>query len=255
MWRHPSVVPRPAKACPPGWSHPHEQLLLIAELFGRGLYTNIFCSVVVIFSFISICLSVIWHPTSVSETAAAVFLDGIKDARMKWWENVLLPAKPWWYGKWDCYCCSAEEYFVLERFFLFCLFVFVVFLCFLYCQEALKTGNDFCRQQESSASVWLKEQTSKLKVWWLNITFNSIVSSGLTHPRTKKRNFFCHCNFEQLQMNKSLFFLVVLVSGTVVMIVWKESTLGVLIGGAEAWIQCCYVSISHRFVVSPDTKK
>lgn len=145
---------------PPGWSHPHEQLLLIAELFGKALYMNIFCSVVVIFSFISICLSNVWHHSSVSETAAVVFLDGVNTERMQGWND----GKMCCYqpnhggtGSWTGIVLAAKENVALERFSVLCfLFIYFIFIFFPHCPEPLKPGNDFCRQQESSASSWRK---------------------------------------------------------------------------------------------------
>lgn len=75
------------RAPPPGWAHPQEQVLVIAEFFGKALYTALFCSAVVIFSFISICLSNVWHPSSVWETAAALFLDGNNSEWMQGWND------------------------------------------------------------------------------------------------------------------------------------------------------------------------
>lgn len=77
-----------------------------------------------------------------------------KDARMKWWENVLLPAKQWRYGKWDWYCSGCKGKCCTWKIQCFMVSIIYLFLFFFppRCPEALKPGNDFCRQQESSAS-------------------------------------------------------------------------------------------------------
>lgn len=155
------------QAPPPGWAHPQEQVLVIAEFSGKALYMDLFCSAVVIFSFISICLPNVWHPSSVSETAAALFWDGNNTEWMQGWndgkrvvasQTVVVQEVGlvlFWLQRGNV---------ALERFIVFVSCFGLFFLFFFYIPQRLWKLEMISGVSSFTLTEFLKEQSSKLKV-------------------------------------------------------------------------------------------
>lgn len=156
------------RAPPPGWAHPQEQVLVIAEFFGKALYTDLFCSAVVIFSFISICLSNVWHRSSVWGTAAALLLDGNNTEWMQGWNDgkrvvtsqTLVVQEVGLVLFWLQRGNVALERFSVLLVVLGWVYFYFYFFCIsqrLWKLEMISGGSSF------TLTEFLKEQSSKLK--------------------------------------------------------------------------------------------
>lgn len=153
------------RVCPPGWFHSHERLLLIAELFGKGLYMSTFCSIVanVLFA-IHLSLQRLAPQLCIRNSCCGVLgrVQYRKDARMKWWENVLLPAKPWRCGKWDWYCSGCKGNCCTWKIHCFMVSIYLFFWFFFFpstLSKGFKTWKWFLQKTGVFSFILSEEQS------------------------------------------------------------------------------------------------